>query len=77
MANAIAGAVGPFPRHAGAASALAGFVQMLSGALSGAILGRVHDGTARPMGFLVATAAVAATLAFALIVWPRRTRRER
>ncbi|MBI1737184.1 MAG: multidrug effflux MFS transporter [Candidatus Rokubacteria bacterium] len=76
MPNVIAGAVAPFPRHAGAASALAGFLQMVSGALSGMLLGAVHDGSARPMGFLVAAAAVAATLAFRLVVWPRRARRE-
>lgn len=70
----MAGAVAPFPRAAGAAAALAGFVQMVAGALSGMALGRLHDGSARPMTILVVGSAVSATLAFRLLVWPRRRR---
>ena len=71
MPNTIAGAIAPFPRAAGAASALAGFVQMATGVLSGLVLGRLHDGSATPMTLLVAVSAVSAALFFALLV-PRR-----
>lgn len=74
MPNTVAGAVAPFPRAAGAAAALAGFVQMVAGALSGMALGRLHDGSARPMTVLVVGSAVSAALAFRLLVWPRRRR---
>ena len=46
------GAVGPFPRAAGAASALNGFVMMLAAFGIGGWLGRTHlDGTTRPLAF--------------------------
>jgi MFS transporter, DHA1 family, multidrug resistance protein len=67
MPNTMAGAIAPFPRMAGAASALAGFLQMLAGAAAGMAVGRLHDGTARPMALMVAGAAVAAAVGFALL----------
>jgi MFS transporter, DHA1 family, multidrug resistance protein len=62
-----AGAVGPFPHAAGAASALAGFVLALVAFTIGLWLGQALDGTVRPLGYglafwAVATAAVAWTL---------------
>jgi DHA1 family bicyclomycin/chloramphenicol resistance-like MFS transporter len=73
MPNTMAGAIAPFPRMAGAASALAGFSQMLAGAAAGLVVGRLHDGTARPMAVVIAGAALAAALAFACLR-PRRPR---
>ena len=67
MPNTMAGAITPFPRMAGAASALAGFLQMLAGAAAGMVVGRLHDGTARPMALMIAGAAGAAALGFALL----------
>jgi DHA1 family bicyclomycin/chloramphenicol resistance-like MFS transporter len=62
-----AGAVGPFPQSAGAASALSGFVLALVAFGIGAWLGRAIDGTVMPMalgvGFwALATGAVALVL---------------
>jgi DHA1 family bicyclomycin/chloramphenicol resistance-like MFS transporter len=62
-----AGAVGPFPHAAGAASALAGFLLALVAFGVGTWLGSAIDGTVRPMAFGVgfwslATATVAWTL---------------
>ncbi len=74
MPNTVAGAIAPFRRAGGAASALAGFTQMTAGASTGLILGRLHDGSATPMITLVAVSAVCAALAFVLLVW-RRGRR--
>ena len=73
MPNTMAGAITPFPRMAGAASALAGFAQMLAGAAAGMTVGRLHDGTARPMALTIAAAALAAAAAFALLR-PRSSR---
>lgn len=72
MPTAMAGAIGPFPHMAGAASALLGFVQMSVAALVGLAVGQWDDGTQIPMttatalmglGVLVAAAAVAEPVA--------------
>jgi DHA1 family bicyclomycin/chloramphenicol resistance-like MFS transporter len=62
-----AGAVGAFPRQAGLASALAGFLLAVVAFAVGLWLGRALDGTLRPLGiglgfFSLATAAIAWTL---------------
>jgi DHA1 family bicyclomycin/chloramphenicol resistance-like MFS transporter len=62
-----AGAVGPFPRMAGVASALAGFLLALVAFAVGLWLGRALDGSLRPLGlglafFALATAGIAWTL---------------
>jgi DHA1 family bicyclomycin/chloramphenicol resistance-like MFS transporter len=54
MPNAIAGALVPYPKMAGAASALMGFVQMSLAAAVGIAVGHAWNGTAIPM-----TAAIA------------------
>ena len=48
--NAQAGGLGPFPRMAGAASALMGFLQMAIAASFGIAFGQLHDGTAAADG---------------------------
>ena len=45
------GAVGPFPQAAGAASALNGFIAMVSAFATGQLLGTHMDGTSRPLIF--------------------------
>jgi DHA1 family bicyclomycin/chloramphenicol resistance-like MFS transporter len=55
-ANAMAGALAGFPHMAGTASALAGTIQFGFAALSGAAVGGLHDGTARPMALVMAAA---------------------
>ena len=55
LPNAMAGAIGPFPKMAGMASALMGFIQMSLGAGVGFVVGKLHDGSTVPM-----TAAIAA-----------------
>jgi len=70
LPSAVAGAVGPFPRAAGAASALLGFTQMGVAAVVGAGVARLHDGTAVPMTAAVALAAIGILLAFILLVRP-------
>lgn len=60
---AMAGAIGPFPERAGAASALLGFVQLLVAASVGVAVAALYDGTARPMTGILALAALATLLA--------------
>jgi DHA1 family bicyclomycin/chloramphenicol resistance-like MFS transporter len=74
MPNGMAGAIIPFPRTAGTASALSGFLQMGAGALGGIAVGHLHDGTARPMATLIAAAGVGAFVLFRLLI-PRPSRR--
>ncbi|WP_374567042.1 multidrug effflux MFS transporter [Ideonella sp.] len=62
-----AGAVGPFPRMAGVASALAGFMLALVAFAVGLWLGQALDGSLRPLGlglafFALATTTIAWTL---------------
>lgn len=61
MPNSMAGAMAPFPRMAGAASALMGFLQMTIGAVIGAGVGWAYNGTAVPM--------MAAIAGCGLIAW--------
>ncbi len=68
LPNAMAGAIGPFPRLAGAASALLGFTQMAIAALVGIGVGHLHDGSERPMATAIVLAALAIPASFALFV---------
>jgi DHA1 family bicyclomycin/chloramphenicol resistance-like MFS transporter len=72
LPNGFAGAIGPFPRMAGTASALAGFLQLGSSAVVGAVVGLVHDGTALPHGVVALAAGATAALAVAVLVRPGR-----
>ena len=75
MPNSTAGAILPFPRMAGAASALLGFLQMIAGSLAGIAMGHVHDGTSIPMATMIGAFSVAALLGFYLLIWRRPARR--
>jgi DHA1 family bicyclomycin/chloramphenicol resistance-like MFS transporter len=48
------GSVAPFPRHAGAAVGLYGFLVMALAALTGVWMGASHDGTMYPLAFTMA-----------------------
>lgn len=71
MPNAQAGGLGPFPRMAGAASALMGFLQMAIAAAFGIAFGQLHDGTALPMAGLIAAAACCSLASFAILARSR------
>ena len=68
LPNAIAGAIGPFPRAAGAASALLGFTQMTAAAAIGIAVATLYDGSSVPMTATIAAVAVGVLLAFMLLV---------
>jgi DHA1 family bicyclomycin/chloramphenicol resistance-like MFS transporter len=68
MPNSMAGAIGPFPTMAGAASALLGFIQMTLAAAVGIAVGAAFDGTARPMAVTVALMGCGALVAYGLLI---------
>lgn len=65
--NATAAALSPFPESSGSASSLMGALAFGIGALLGAVLGLMFDGSARPMASATALGGVAAWLALALL----------
>ncbi len=65
------GAAGPFPRNAGAAVALFGFVMTLTAALIGTWIGASHDGTVRPLTLTIGALTLCVALTAATLV--RRT----
>ncbi len=65
---AIAGAIGPFPQMAGAASAMVGFLQLGVAAAVGIAVGQLLDGTTRPMMTAIAVVTLADLLLFWLLV---------
>lgn len=68
LPNSIAGAIGPFPRAAGAASGLLGFTQMALAAIAGIAVARFHDGSSVPMTVGIALPAFAIWLSFRFLV---------
>jgi DHA1 family bicyclomycin/chloramphenicol resistance-like MFS transporter len=70
MPNAQAGAIGPFPRMAGSASALLGFCQMGLAALVGIVVGHGSGESAFAMMAAIALVALGGTLAYWLVVHP-------
>ncbi|MBU6497735.1 MAG: multidrug effflux MFS transporter [Rhodospirillales bacterium] len=62
MPNAVVGALSRHAAHAGSASALMGTLQFALAAISGATVGLLADGTARPMALLMLLGAVGAVI---------------
>ena len=58
LPSGTAGAIAPYPKTAGAASALVGFTQMLLAAGAGALVGATHDATPVPTMAVVAVCGV-------------------
>jgi DHA1 family bicyclomycin/chloramphenicol resistance-like MFS transporter len=70
----IAGAMSPFPRIAGAASALLGCIQMLVAAAASFAVGVLPHGSALPMAAVIGAGAAAALLSFTTLILPARRR---
>jgi DHA1 family bicyclomycin/chloramphenicol resistance-like MFS transporter len=68
--NSQAGAIGPFPKAAGAASSLLGFLQMSVAALIGAALGQLQAQTAVPMTIAILLTVLGLNLSYWLMVRP-------
>ena len=67
LPTAVAGAIGPFPRTAGLASAVLGFLQLTAAAGYGMVVGRFYEGTPVPMAVAIAAAGLAAAIAVRVI----------
>jgi MFS transporter, DHA1 family, multidrug resistance protein len=61
-------AMGPQGRHAGSASALIGTLQFGGGAVAGALIGLLHNGTAVPMAAVIAACGVGGLVALRALV---------
>ncbi len=72
LPNTIAGAIAPFPRMAGVASALLGFVQMALAALTGIAAAAFDDGTQIPMITAILIMGCGALVSYATLTWPLR-----
>ena len=59
--SAQAGSVAPFPRQAGAAAGLFGFLTMAFAAIVGASIGISYNGTVYPLAFTVTACALIST----------------
>jgi MFS transporter, DHA1 family, multidrug resistance protein len=70
MPNAQAGAIGPFPRMAGSASALLGFFQMGLAAAVGIVVGHGSATSALAMMAAIALVALGGALSYWLVVHP-------
>ena len=68
--NATAGALGPFPDMAGTASSVASFIQMSLGAIVGALVGLLFNGTTVPLFAVIVCTATAAVAVFYAVVLP-------
>jgi DHA1 family bicyclomycin/chloramphenicol resistance-like MFS transporter len=60
--------MGPQGRHAGSASALIGTLQFGGGAVAGALIGLLHNGTAVPMVAVIAACGVGGLVALRALV---------
>ena len=70
QANTLAGALAVDPRRAGSTSALMGASQFGLGAVASAVASAFHDGTARPMGLVIAGCLLLAGAALHRLVRP-------
>jgi DHA1 family bicyclomycin/chloramphenicol resistance-like MFS transporter len=73
LPQSMAGAMAPFPERAGAASSLAGFVQMVCASAAGAAVGAFVGGSAMP---LVTASALSGAGALAIFAWTKSARRK-
>lgn len=71
LPQATAGALTPFPHIAGNASSLLGLFQYGFSAVVGTVVAAFFDGSQRPMATAIGVVAVAAAVAFVLLVRPR------
>lgn len=67
LPNGQGAALGPYPTMAGAASALMGFIQMATAALTGIVFGALHAGGTTALPAIVLACGIAAFASFALL----------
>lgn len=69
--NAMAGAMAPFPRAVGSASALMGFAQMAAGGIVAMAAGNLPHDTHLAMGLVIGSAAAVGLGTFLVLAWRR------
>lgn len=74
IANSIAGALGSYPRQAGAVSAMVGAAQYGGGIAGSGLVGLLADGTPRALGLVIAGSGVGTVLCLLLVVSPAPSR---
>jgi DHA1 family bicyclomycin/chloramphenicol resistance-like MFS transporter len=72
LPTCMAGAISPFPHMAGAASSLAGFVQMAVGSLAGFLVGKLYDGTTLPLMGMICLCSYLALAVYWFVLRPVR-----
>jgi DHA1 family bicyclomycin/chloramphenicol resistance-like MFS transporter len=75
--HAMAAAMSPFPKFAGAASSLIGVAQLGGGAAASYLLGFLFDGTARPVATAIALCGLAAAVLYECFIGSSQRRRVR
>jgi DHA1 family bicyclomycin/chloramphenicol resistance-like MFS transporter len=70
--NAVACALVDHPQRAASASALFGVVQFGGATVASALVGALHDGTARPMALVMGGSSVLALVAYVALARGRR-----
>ena len=70
-----AGAIGPFPHMAGAASSLLGFLESAVGASLGALVGILHNGTVFPMTLVIGASTTVSLVAYLVLLRGRPAER--
>lgn len=71
---AMAGAIAPFPKLAGTASAVMGFLTQSTGAIAGYVVVRLYDNSPIPMTLAIAAASVGMFASYRLLLKPAGTR---
>ena len=70
LPNGMAGAIGPFPEKAGAASALMGFMVFGLAGFAGLLVAFAFDGTQRPMALVIGACGVLSLIFYLVLVRP-------
>jgi DHA1 family bicyclomycin/chloramphenicol resistance-like MFS transporter len=71
--NTMAGALNLDPRRAGSISALMGACSFATGAGAAAVVGLLHDGTARPMALVILAAMSGSALMLRTLALPKKS----
>lgn len=74
QANSVAGALAADPLRAGSTAALLGACSFTMGAVAGSVAGAFHDGTARPMAFVIAACSVGCAIVVRTLALPPKRR---
>jgi DHA1 family bicyclomycin/chloramphenicol resistance-like MFS transporter len=72
LPTSMAGALSPFPKIAGAASALMGFMQMAVGSVGSVVVAKLTDGSVAPLAASLLALGLIGYGLYRRLVWQRR-----